>query len=270
MNAIITPQTTSCHVFLVEDEHDLRKDLSFLLEDHGYKVTACASAAEFYREFAVRPASVVVLDIVLGGEDGLSICKHLRTHNPLQGIIFLTARGMKDDRLQGLMTGADAYLVKPVEFDELCLTIDRLAEALQHNSPGHDRALSMLSRGAGLTQASKSHPLQVEASSGPSSASWVYETKTGLLIAPNGKSRRLSSNDTIVLQALCQREGEVVSVDELADQLGIAPSPTTKHRVEVIVSRLKRGVEQVVGQSLTLYLLRGAGYRLLDVRMDTA
>ncbi|MFD2454007.1 response regulator transcription factor [Ideonella paludis] len=131
MSTPINTRHADCHVFLVEDEDSLRQDLSFLLQHRGYQVTACASAAEFYRHFAVKPASVVVLDIGLEGEDGLSICKHLRSHNPLLGIIFLTARGLRDDRVHGLMTGADAYMVKPVELDELCLTIDRLEDRLR-------------------------------------------------------------------------------------------------------------------------------------------
>lgn len=263
----ITSRHADCHVFLVEDEDSLRQDLSFLLQRRGYQVTACATAAEFYRHFAVKPAAVVVLDIGLDGEDGLSICKHLRSHNPLLGIIFLTARGLRDDRVHGLMTGADAYMVKPVELDELCLTIDRLEDRLRL---AQVNSLSVVSPAWAPTDAAAARPVaraqEASEDTHPSNA-WSFELGTGLLTAPNGKNRRLTGNERTVVYALSQREGQAVSVEDLAVQLLIANPAEAKHRVEVIVSRLRRSVEQAVETPLPLYLLRGTGYCLRDVRV---
>lgn len=124
----IRAQVPGCSVYLIEDDQDLRRNLSLLLTARGFSVSGCGSAESFYRDFAVKPASVVVLDIGLPGEDGLSICRHLRTHFPLIGLIIVSARGMHEDRIAGLQDGADAYLVKPVEVDELVLGINRLAD----------------------------------------------------------------------------------------------------------------------------------------------
>ncbi|MDZ7813282.1 MAG: response regulator transcription factor [Ideonella sp.] len=267
MSAPITSRHLDCHVFLVEDEDSLRQDLSFLLQHRGYQVTACATAAEFYRHFAVKPASVVVLDIGLDGEDGLSICQHLRSHNPLLGIIFLTARGLRDDRVHGLMTGADAYMVKPVELAELCLTIDRLEDRLRLAQVNSLSAVSVAwapADAAPLRAAARSPETSEPASA---QAVWSFELGTGLLTAPNGKGRRLTGNERTVVYALSQREGQAVSVEDLAVQLLIANPAEAKHRVEVIVSRLRRSVEQAVEMPLPLYLLRGTGYCLRDVRV---
>ncbi|WP_210806480.1 response regulator transcription factor [Ideonella paludis] len=268
--AVSTPINTrhaDCHVFLVEDEDSLRQDLSFLLQHRGYQVTACASAAEFYRHFAVKPASVVVLDIGLEGEDGLSICKHLRSHNPLLGIIFLTARGLRDDRVHGLMTGADAYMVKPVELDELCLTIDRLEDRLRLAQVNSLSAVSAARAVADVAPARPAPAVAEASEAAPSPMVWSFELGTGLITAPNGKSRRLTGNERTVVYALSQRDGQAVSVEELAVQLLIANPAEAKHRVEVIVSRLRRSVEQAVEIPLPLYLLRGTGYCLRDVRV---
>ena len=268
--AVSTPINTrhaDCHVFLVEDEDSLRQDLSFLLQHRGYQVTACASAAEFYRHFAVKPASVVVLDIGLEGEDGLSICKHLRSHNPLLGIIFLTARGLRDDRVHGLMTGADAYMVKPVELDELCLTIDRLEDRLRLAQVNSLSAVSAAWAAADVAPARPAPAVAEASEAAPSPMVWSFELGTGLITAPNGKSRRLTGNERTVVYALSQRDGQAVSVEELAVQLLIANPAEAKHRVEVIVSRLRRSVEQAVEIPLPLYLLRGTGYCLRDVRV---
>ena len=266
--ALSTPINTRhahCHVFLVEDEDSLRQDLSFLLQHRGYQVTGCASAAEFYRHFAVKPASVVILDIGLDGEDGLSICKHLRSHNPLLGIIFLTARGLRDDRVHGLMTGADAYMVKPVELDELCLTIDRLEDRMRLAQVNNLSAVSSAWAATEVPTPRSAARSPDGSEAVPSATLWTFELGTGLLTAPNGKSRRLTGNERTVVYALSQRDGQAVSVEDLAVQLLIANPAEAKHRVEVIVSRLRRSVEQAVQTPLPLYLLRGTGYCLRDV-----
>lgn len=95
-------------VAIVEDEPVLLSELAFQLERHGFAVATFQTAAEFYRHLAVRPVRIAVLDIGLDGEDGLSICRHLRAHDPHIGIVFTTARSLRDERLLGLEAGADA------------------------------------------------------------------------------------------------------------------------------------------------------------------
>lgn len=266
----IITRHTNCPIYLVEDEDSLRHDLCFLLQAKGYQVTACASASEFYRQFAVRPAGVVVLDIGLEGEDGLSICQHLRAHDPLLGIIFLTARSLRDDRVNGLMIGADAYMVKPVELDELCLTIDRLEDRRQVAlASGGSAAHSGLGRLDPLPETLSTQASALpELPAGGQGGSWGFDLASGLLTAPNGQSRRLTGNERTVVYCLAQHGGHPVSVEGLATQL-LFPNPSDgKHRVEVIISRLRRSVEQSVGQALPLFLLRGVGYCLRDVRIS--
>lgn len=283
--AAIQAHRPDCTVCLVEDEDDLRRNLKVLLEMRGFQVQACASASEFYREFAVRPTHNVVLDIGLEGEDGLSICDHLRTHNPHLGIVMLTARGMQDDRVKGLLKGADAYLVKPVELDELVIMLNRLDARFQASKPlvslSHgvpttgtmplDTTMPPPPAGHMLLEPSfRAAPIApAEASEGAAAQLWRFDVATSVLTAPNGKTRRLVGNERTVVYCMAQRANHPTSVEELSIHLMIPNTPDGKRRVEVILSRLRRNVETATDLPLPLYLLRGTGYFLRDLVLDT-
>src|SRR3546814_313596 len=116
-------------VYLVDDDDDLREELLLGLSRLGLNVHGFDSATSLYRAYAAKPPDIVILDIGLDGEDGLSIAAHLRASHSV-GIIMATARSSIDDRIDGLRTGADAYLVKPIDVLELAATVVALNERL--------------------------------------------------------------------------------------------------------------------------------------------
>ena len=111
MTSISLPARTP--IALVEDNVALRDELVFHLQCAGYAATGLPHGAALQVHLAHQPCCLVVLDIGLPGEDGLSICATLRAQRPELGVVLLTARGAARDRLNGLHEGADAYLVKP-------------------------------------------------------------------------------------------------------------------------------------------------------------
>lgn len=222
-------------IALVEDETILREELCFQLSHLGFEVEGFADAAQLYRRLAVRRFAVVILDIGLQGEDGLSICHYLREHDKQLGIIFVTARALREDRLTGLKAGADAYLSKPVDLDELALLLGRLTEREQA-------------------------PPAPQAVPAPPPLSWQLEGNGDYLLAPGGAQVRLSINETRVLQLLLQQPGEVAPFPRLATALGLMPEEYDKHRLEVIVSRLRDKVLRETGIPLPLLTRRGMGY----------
>ncbi len=238
-------QQTQMTISLVEDEPVLRQEMAFQLGHMGFMVDVFDSAPAFYRSLAVRPSTIAVLDIGLPGEDGLQICRHLRAHDSQMGIVLLTARALRDDRLAGLALGADAYLTKPVDMDELVLVLKRLAKRVvlptvtQAPSPGDSLGAFALSE------------------------RWSIDAVFGVLNAPNGIQVRLSSTEIRLLRALDAKAGAVCSPAELALALGLLPEEFNKHRAEVIVSRLRAKVERSTGLSLPLETVRGVGYRML-------
>lgn len=236
MNASLAPRA-GCTVALVEDEPVLREEMAFQLRHLGFRVEPFENAAQFYRHMAAARSTVAILDIGLPAEDGLSICRHLREHDNQMGIVFVTAHGLREDRLRGLGAGADAYLAKPVDMDELVLILERLAL-----------------RSGGQAQA-QARPLP-ESRSG----AWSLDLGTALLVTPNGVRFRVTANESIFLQKMMHKAGDACTPVELAAAIGIYPDDLDKHRVEVIISRLRGKVQRSAGIALPVRAVRGVGY----------
>lgn len=228
----------ACTIAIVEDEPVLRDEMAFQLRHLGFAVETFEGAASFYRYLAVWPRTIAVLDIGLAGEDGLSVCRYLRTHDSDMGIVFLTARGQRDDRLTGLSAGADAYLTKPVDMDELVLILKRLALRF------------------------KAVPVPASEPFATAVAPWCVEPGLGFMTAPNGVRIRLTMSEAQLLHLFSSKAGAVCNQAEMALALGLHPEEFNKHRAEVIVSRLRSKVERAAGVSLPLQAVRGVGYAL--------
>lgn len=225
-------------VAIVEDELILREEMAFQLQHMGVEVESFENAAQLYRRLAVVSFDVVILDIGLDGEDGLSICQYLREHDARIGIVFATARGLREDRLLGLDNGADAYMVKPIDMDELVLILKRLG---QRASP---------------RQAQTTAPKTGSAKVGD----WHLNATTGFLTGPTGVRIRLSLSELQLLGTLMKKPEEISVHNELSRALGIMPEEFNKHRIEVILSRLRDKVRRETGVNLPVVSKRGLGY----------
>jgi DNA-binding response OmpR family regulator len=232
----------SFNIAIVEDEPVLREELAFQLRQFGHAVASFESAGQFYRYLAVNRVAVAILDIGLPDEDGLSICQHLRTHDKQMGIIFATARSQRQDRLQGLEGGADAYLVKPVDLDELILTLNRLRERFD---------------GAAPPQASTSE-------NGNTTGDWQINLATASLSSPTGVKVALTMNELQLLRLLTDRSPKPCTPMELGLAMGMLPDEFDKHRVEVVISRLRTKISRLSGASIPIRSHRGMGYSLSD------
>lgn len=226
-------------IAIVEDEPFIRQELTLQLEHLGYNVKAFENATQLYRFLAVRPKAIVVLDVGLPGEDGFAICKYLREHDHGIGIVFVTALDQRGDKLTGLAAGADAYLTKPVDLDELSLILNRLALrfiAKKRKTDTHEP----------ITQ-----------------HDWHMEQNALFLIAPNQIRIKVSYNEAQLLRTLLKKPGATCVHATLGIAIGLDPEELEKHRIEVILSRLCAKVERTSGLKLPLQSLRGVGYALL-------
>lgn len=225
-------------IALVEDNADLRDDLQFQLSAQGLQVTALADALALDHHLLNAQCDVAVLDIGLPGENGLSIAARLRQTRPTMGIIMLTARGELDSRLDGYKQGADAYLVKPVDWRELLAQI----HALQR-------------RAAGLVTPA------------PAGA-WTLKQAGRELVTPQGRSIGLTHMESVVLKVLAQHAGKTVKRDLLmAEVLGEQAYQLDPRRLEVCISRLRQKLLDALDRDagiqndqLPLKTVRGAGY----------
>jgi len=225
-------------IILVEDNIDLCDDLCFQLNRNGYHIDAANDAQSMDRYMATQCYSIAILDIGLPGENGLSIATRLRQEQPKLGIILLTARGEINTKIQGLTTGADSYLVKPVDWRELAAVIESLHRRIQTSTPKINKWQ--------LTQAGRE------------------------LISPTGVIISLTSMEAIVMRLLTNNAGQTVSrnviIDVIAGQKSNSYDP---RRLEVGISRLRQKIVSKIKESTDAELgnytmpiksVRGVGY----------
>lgn len=226
---------TAPRIAIVEDDPDLLQNTEDYLRACGYPVWGVGSAEAFYKRFSIEPVDVVVLDIGLPGEDGLSVVRHLQDLSGL-AVIILSARDAPEDRLEGLRAGADRYLVKPVSLPELGANI----EAVTRRQPA----------------SSSIGPETVSGTGG----FWALSLQNWVLIAPDGAQIGLTSREFSLLELLCQSQGQVVSKRDIADHIYGARVLNGSERTNVLLARLRKKAEHTLHQELPIRTVHQVGY----------
>jgi len=219
-------------VIVIEDEADLRNSVCAFLAGSGFDVRGAGAGDELTRIWAERPADILVIDVMLPGEDGFSIAARMRKQAPLVGIIMLTARGQAADRIAGLELGADNYLVKPLVLRELVAAIQGLARRMAAARPSREER----------------------------PATWSFDPLTWALTAPNGISVDLTTAEFCLIDVLAASPGQAVSADALLAASGKKADVHERRSLETILSRLRRKVETATGQPLPVKAVRTVGY----------
>ncbi len=225
---------TEAHVLVVDDDARLRALLSRYLAEQGFRVTTAGHAADAREQMRSMQPDVLVLDVMMPGENGLSLTQSLRDGHAGLPILLLTARGAPEDRIAGFEAGADDYLGKPFEPYELVL-----------------RLRAMLRRVAPPATTEPAGPVQL----GP----LVFDTGRAELRGPDGVVH-LTGGEAALLQALARRPGEVLSRDWIVETLGM--DETGERAIDVQVTRLRRKIEADPREPRFLYTVRGRGYVL--------
>lgn len=218
------------HVLVVDDDDRIRDLLKKYLSLQGHSVSTAQDAASARKLFQTFNFDLAILDIMMPGEDGLSLLKALRDEGNDTPVLLLTARGQASDRIEGLKLGADDYLPKPFEPEELSL-----------------RAAAILRR----THAPEALG-EVEMSG------LVFDPAKGLLSGPEGHVR-LTESELQLLTVLAKRPGEPVSREELAMQA----SNASERSIDVQVTRLRKKIEPDPRNPIHIQTVRGIGYRLM-------
>lgn len=222
-------------VLLVEDNLRVSDELALVLSAAGY-ATRCAYDGEHMRSLlTITTPDVVMLDLNLPNEDGISLCKWLRDLHPFIGIVMLTARVMGSERTEGYQAGADVYLTKPTRPEEILAVIRNLMRR-------HDRHASLMPTVA---------------------QGWTVHQKSMSLSAPDADVLSLTPKETIALITLAQTSTHC-TYDELIEKLSVDAQRTTfdKVRLEVLVSRLRSKLFKFKAQAFEIKTVHGAGYRL--------
>lgn len=232
------PYPALARVVVVEDDADLREKILVPgLTDFGFETSGVESAEALYRHILGNAFDLVVLDVGLPNEDGFSAAGHLRSALGMSvGIVMLTGRAEGADRVRGLDGGADAYLAKPLEMEVLAATLHSLLRRM---------------KAVGGTG---------EMTAVPAVPEWRLESDGWCIRSPKGASVALTLAERRILGCLSGSAGEPVGREALISELTEDAASFDPHRLEMIVHRLRRKVEDRSGEILPLRAVRGTGY----------
>lgn len=230
-------------ILVVDDDPGIREVLCDYLGRHGYAATGAGSAGEMDRALAAAPADLIVLDLMMPGEDGLSVVRRMAGRGASAGppIVMLSAMGEDTDRIVGLELGADDYLAKPCNPREL---LARIRAVLRR--PREDEAART---GPALTF-----------------AGWRLDLMRRELIRPDGRPVTLSGGEFGLLRAFAERPGRILTRDQLLEAARGAETDVFDRAMDVQISRLRRKLDDGSGHEL-IATIRGEGYRF-DAKVD--
>ena len=231
------PAETEERLILVEDDPEIRDLVSLRLESEGFSVTALPDGARLEAEMAARAPGLVILDLMLPGEDGLSICRRLRSAGNVP-ILMLTAKGEDIDRIIGLEMGADDYLAKPFNPREL------------------------IARVRAILRRSRATAAQPQAADRIEIGDLTVDLPARAVTRADGPPLDLSSAEFDLLAALCEAPGRVLSRDHLLDRVFGRSATPYDRSIDVLVSRLRKKVEPAPERPTLIKTVRNAGYVL--------
>ena len=223
------------HLLVVDDDQRLRALLQKYLSANGFRVSAAADAEEARSLMKSMAFDLLILDVMMPGENGLDLTRAVRAHSAVP-ILILTARGESEDRIAGLENGADDYLPKPFEPRELVL-----------------RCGALLRRSAAPAASPHREVKMGEA---------VFDPERGEL-RRKGKPVRLTSSEAALLKLFAANAGRPFSRTDLCARLGV----TLERSIDVQVTRLRRKIEEDPKLPLYIQTVRGVGYVLVPDRV---
>jgi two-component system OmpR family response regulator len=234
-------------IAIVEDDAEILDLVSARLSADGFDAVACAGGADLDAAMRQAPVDLVILDLMLPGEDGLSICRRL-TGGEGPAVIILSARGDDIDRIVGLEIGADDYIAKPFNPRELSARIRAVLRRRQPVEP------AVAEPGAGGREVYRF-------------AGWTIDIDDRALIDPAGAPVVLSAGEFALLAAFVRRPRRVLSRDQLIDWTRGDASAPVDRAIDVQLSRLRRKLGDDPREPALIKTVRGDGYLFAaDVR----
>ncbi|HET9700656.1 MAG TPA: response regulator [Burkholderiales bacterium] len=226
-------------ILIVEDDRDVRAMLREYLSEHGYDVAEAGSGAEMRAALQQRVPNVILLDLKLPGEDGLTLARHLREHHNL-GIIMVTGQGDVVDRIVGLEMGADDYLAKPFDPRELLARLKSVLRRYQVSPEARNPA--------------------------PAAARRVAVGECSLDLASHrlfdgtGREIPLTAMEYNLLQVFVEHPNQVLSRDQLLTLTRNREWEPFDRSIDIRIARLRRKIEADAGRPRLIRTVRGTGY----------
>lgn len=236
---------TQPHLLVVDDDHDLRLLLRDYLQQNGFRVSLAVDGRQMQSVLSHSRIDLVILDVMLPGEDGVSLCRKLRAQSSIP-VLMLTARNEAIDRILGLEIGADDYLSKPFEPRELLARLRNILRRVQSlpaqsgaERPGRYRFMG-----------------------------WVLETASHQLTSPRGVAVSLSVAEYRLLEVFLIHPNRVLTRDQLMDYLTGREAEAFDRSIDIRVSRLRHKLQDDAKDPRLIKTLRNEGY-ILTAAVET-
>ena len=225
------------HILVVDDHSEIRDLLKRFLEQHGLRVSCARDGKEMKRLLEEREFDLLVLDLMMPGEDGLTLCRELRVKSNLP-IIMLTAMGEETDRIIGLEMGADDYLAKPFNPREL---LARIKAVMRRTQAETQPAAETLTRDLRFDR-------------------WLLDVNRRELVDEDGVGLSLSTAEFDLLKVFLERPQRVLSRDQLLDLARGREAVAFDRAIDTLVSRLRRKLERDPKNPELIKTIWGGGY----------
>lgn len=227
------------HVVVVDDNNDIRDLVREYLEQQGYKVSAAESGVALRRVLERQTVDLIILDVMMPGEDGISLCKEIRSSGNIP-IIFLTAMAEDADRIIGLELGADDYLVKPFNPRELLARIRAVLRRTTSTTPARtllDRRIVRIDH-------------------------WKLDLGRQEIVGDDGVGIPLSAAEFRLLKVFVERPGLILSREQLLDLTAGRTAELFDRSIDNQVSRLRKKIEENPKNPTIIKTHWGGGYSL--------
>lgn len=232
-------------ILLVEDEEHLAEGLVFNLRNWGYDVAHVVSGEEALQEIASRSVDLLLLDVMLPGMSGLEVARTLRQDGYLEPILMLTAKGQSGDAVAGLDAGADDYLTKPFDLDELLARIRGLLR----------REVWSRARREESSEDAPSAPVEI--------GRWRVDCDGYRAYHEDGREVKLTVKESAILRLFGSRPNQVITREVfLKDVWGLEGEIETR-TVDNFMRRLRQALEEDPSQPRHIVSVRGVGYRFV-------
>lgn len=226
------------HILVVDDEEDIQSLLTDFFCKHGHKVSVAANGEGLFNKINLESIDIVILDVMLQGEDGFSLCRQLRAKSKIP-VIMLTAAADHVDRIVGLEVGADDYLVKPFDAREL---LARVKAVLRRTTQTDAAMIGTATR-----------PVL-------SFADWRFDIARRELRSSDNTLTILSSNEFELLLAFAEHPNRVLTRDQLLDLARGSSHEVFDRSIDVQVARLRRKLDTDANVESLIRTVRGGGY----------
>jgi two-component system OmpR family response regulator len=234
------------HLLAIDDDPAMRQLIADYLGQNDVRVTTVATGEEMSRVLAEEAVDAIVLDLRLGGEDGLELAKKVRAESTIP-IIMVTGRKEEADRVMGLELGADDYMTKPFSPRELLARVRavlRRYKVLEDVMPARDEKRRAYRFGG-----------------------WELNLRTRRLVSPQGERVELTNGEFSLLQAFCAAPKRILSRDQLLELSRLNRAEVYDRSIDVQILRLRRNIEPNPSNPEYIKTERGAGY-MFDVPVD--